>query len=83
MVFIKKIPDINSLIQQIVDEKNTRIFFNKSLNDNERHKLSRLAMNITHNLSIYINKTFFKYDGIKGVSNGYVKLWVLFHMSLA
>ena len=23
----KKIPDINSLIQQIVDEKNTRIFF--------------------------------------------------------
>ena len=51
---------------------------NKRLNEKEIRKSARIAQNISHNLSTYINKTFFGYDGVRGVSNGYVKLWEIY-----
>ena len=51
---------------------------NMRLDENEIRKLERIAQNISHNVSIYINKTFYGYDGVRGVSNGYVKLWEIY-----
>ena len=70
--------NLESIMQDIVQYKNIRQSYEEQLEIAEMKKLSRLAMNISHNLSTYINKTFFGYNGMRGVSNGYVKLWEIY-----
>ena len=70
--------DMDSVIKKIELAKLKMYSYEELLSDQDKLKLKRLAMNISHNLSTYINKVFFKFDGIRGVSNGYVKLWEIY-----
>ena len=70
--------DMDSVIKKIELAKLKMYSYEELLSDQDKLKLKRLAMNISHNLSTYINKVFFKYDGVRGVSNGYVKLWEIY-----
>ena len=70
--------DMDFIIRSLVNANTRKENLENLLSEPEILKLKRLAMNISHNLSTYINKVFFKFDGIRGVSNGYVKLWEIY-----
>lgn len=71
-------------IDKIIYEQNIQIVNSiklyQNIEEKEKKKISKIIQNISHNLSTYINKTFFGYDTIKGISNGYAKLWEIYHI---
>ena len=76
----KKIKKLNTdeLLNNYNALQENRETYYKLLDEKEIRKLEKIAQNISHNLSTYINNTFFGYDGVRGVSNGYVKLWEIY-----
>ena len=84
---IYEIEELNNLIDEFDKYKkirqNFQIKYNLSEDKKISHKLTVIYKNMSKNLSIYINKTYFNYDNIKGVSNAYVKLWEIYNLYMS
>ena len=81
---IYEIDDLNNIIDEFDKIKKSRDIFQKKYgvykNTKMSHQLAMITKNMSKNLSLYINKNFFNYDNIKGVSNAYVKLWEIYNL---
>lgn len=69
---------LDSIIDNFVKNKKIGDSLRSKLHDENKLKLDRITQNISHNLSTYINKTFFNFNKVKGVSNAYLKLWEIY-----
>jgi hypothetical protein len=75
-----KTENIDDIINKLVQSKNLIDNLRHQINEEIKLKLDRITQNISHNLSTYINKTYFHFDKIKGVSNAYLKLWEIYQV---
>jgi hypothetical protein len=80
---VYEIEELNNLIDEFDNIKRIRELFEKKYDVYKlkvTNDLDLIMKNMSKNLSLYINKTYFKYDYVKGVSNAYVKLWEIYNL---